>query len=84
MTDKFAPAAVSGINVTGLASTPYNVAVGGTDCADGFFGTNFTYWSATNRPDYSSALSHNIWVFANALRLPSADHPIYNSRLPCL
>jgi subtilase family serine protease len=56
--DMFAPAAVSGINVSGLASTPYNVAVGGTDFADTFFSANSTYWSATNRPDYSSALSY--------------------------
>jgi hypothetical protein len=33
VTDTFAPAAVSGINVNGLASTPYNVAVDGTDFA---------------------------------------------------
>jgi len=56
--DMFAPAAVSGINVSGMASTPYNVAVGGTDFADTFFGTNSTYWSATNGPYYSSALSY--------------------------
>lgn len=46
-------AALSGINVSGFASTPNNVAVGGTDFADSFFGTNFTYWSAANNPDYS-------------------------------
>jgi len=56
--DTFAPAGVSGINVSGVASTPYNVAVGGTDFADTFFGANSTYWGATNRPDYSSALSY--------------------------
>lgn len=48
---------MSGINVSGFASTPYNVAVGGTDFADSFFGINSTYWSATNGPYYSSALS---------------------------
>jgi subtilase family serine protease len=57
-TDMFAPAAVSGINVNGMASTPYNVAVGGTDFADTFFGTNSTYWSATNGTYYNSALSY--------------------------
>lgn len=51
-------AALSGINVSGFASTPNNVAVGGTDFSDFFFGTTSTYWSATNNPDYSSALSY--------------------------
>ena len=58
VSDMFEPAAVFGINVNGWASTPYNVAVGGTDFADSFFGANAKYWSATNRPDYSSALSY--------------------------
>jgi len=56
--DTFALAAVSGINVGAYSSTPYNVAVGGTDFADSYFGTNSTYWSATNGPYYSSALSY--------------------------
>jgi subtilase family serine protease len=58
VSDVFSAAAVSGINVNGVASTPYNVAVGGTDFADSFFGTNSNYWSAATRPDYSSALSY--------------------------
>jgi subtilase family serine protease len=58
VSDMFAPAAVYGINVNGWASTPYNVAVGGTDFADTFFGTNSTYWSATNGHYYNSALSY--------------------------
>lgn len=58
VTDMFLPAAEYGINVNGLASTPYNVAVGGTDFADSFFGTNSTYWSATDGPYYSHALSY--------------------------
>jgi subtilase family serine protease len=57
-TDQFAPAAVSGINVSGFATTPNNVAVGGTDFADSFFGTNSTYWNATNGQFFSSALSY--------------------------
>jgi subtilase family serine protease len=48
-----------GLRVNGLASTPYNVAVGGTD-----FGYNpngvspSTYWSPTNSNTYASALSY--------------------------
>jgi subtilase family serine protease len=51
-------AALSGINVSGFASTPNNVAVGGTDFSDFFFGTTSSYWSATNDRDYSSAVSY--------------------------
>src|SRR5580658_6864153 len=47
-----------GIGVSGWASTPYNVAVGGTDFGDSYAGTNSTYWSATNSPTYESALSY--------------------------
>src|SRR5580658_2648078 len=47
-----------GIGVSGWASSPYNVAVGGTDFGDTFAGTNSTYWSATNSPTYESALSY--------------------------
>ena len=56
--------ATHGINVNGFASTPYNVAVGGTDFADTYeakFGGNplSTYWSQTNNPsNYSSALAY--------------------------
>jgi subtilase family serine protease len=47
-----------GIAVSGFASTPYNVAVGGTDFGDTYAGTNSTYWSATNGSTYGSALSY--------------------------
>jgi subtilase family serine protease len=47
-----------GINVSGWASTPYNVAVGGTDFGDTFAGTNATYWSATNSSALESAMSY--------------------------
>jgi subtilase family serine protease len=47
-----------GIGVSGLASTPYNVAVGGTDFGDTYAGTNSTYWSPTNTSSYGSALSY--------------------------
>jgi subtilase family serine protease len=50
--------ATHGITVNGLASTPYNVAVGGTDFSDTYAGTNSTYWSATNGPNDGSALSY--------------------------
>jgi subtilase family serine protease len=50
-----APAS-QGLAVNGLASTPYNVAVGGTD----FDEVNkwSTFWSATNSPTGTSALSY--------------------------
>ncbi len=47
-----------GISVSSFASTPYNVAVGGTDFGDTYAGTSSTYWSATNNSDYGSALSY--------------------------
>lgn len=47
-----------GIGVSGLASTPYNVAVGGTDFGDTYAGTNSTYWSQNNNNYYGSALSY--------------------------
>jgi subtilase family serine protease len=56
--DQFESAAEGGINVSGFATTPNNVAVGGTDFADGFFGTNSTFWSGTNGPFFNSALSY--------------------------
>jgi len=51
-------AAFQGIAVSGFASTPYNVAVGGTDFGDTFAGTNNSYWSKTNSALYGSALSY--------------------------
>jgi subtilase family serine protease len=56
---KFLPTAVavSGFGVNGLASTPFNVAVGGTDFNDYFNPTQ--YWSLTNDPTtQASALSY--------------------------
>jgi subtilase family serine protease len=50
--------AVNGINISGWASSPNDVAVGGTDFGDTFLGTNATYWSATNTPTFGSALSY--------------------------
>lgn len=58
MCDDGAPAASYGISVNGLASTPYNLAAGGTDFTDALSGTNAEYWNATNSPVYGSAKSY--------------------------
>ena len=50
--------ATHGIAVSGFASTPYNVAVGGTDFGDTYAGTAATYWNATNTSVYGSAKSY--------------------------
>jgi subtilase family serine protease len=51
-------AASHGIGVSAFASTPYNVAVGGTDFGDTYQGANNTYWSKSNSSIYGSALSY--------------------------
>ena len=48
-------AAENGIAVSGFASTPYNLAAGGTDYSDTYSGTNVDYWGATNTATYGSA-----------------------------
>ena len=50
--------ATHGIGVSGFASTPYNVAVGGTDFGDTYAGTNSTYWYPSNLFWYGSAKSY--------------------------
>ncbi len=50
--------ATHGIAVSGFASTPYNVAVGGTDFGDTYAGTTATYWNASNTATYGSAKSY--------------------------
>ena len=50
--------ATHGIGVNAFASTPYNVAVGGTDFSDTFSSTNSNYWNSTNTSSYGSALSY--------------------------
>jgi subtilase family serine protease len=50
--------ATHGIGVSGFASTPYNVAMGGTDFGDSYANTNNTYWNTTNGSTYGSALSY--------------------------
>lgn len=47
-----------GIGVSGFASTPYNVAVGGTDFGDAYARTESTYWNSTNTATYGSARSY--------------------------
>jgi len=51
-------AATGGIAVSGLSSTPYNVAVGGTDFADTYQRKTSTYWAAQNTANFGSALSY--------------------------
>ncbi len=50
--------ATHGVGVDSAASTPYNVAVGGTDFADMSQDTTRTYWSSSNSAVYASALSY--------------------------
>lgn len=51
--------AINGVGVNGLASTPFNTAVGGTqfdETVNG--GLPATFWSATNAPNFTSALGY--------------------------
>ncbi len=50
--------ATHGIGVSAFASTPYNVAVGGTDFGDTYLGVDSTYWNSTNTTTYGSAKSY--------------------------
>ena len=50
--------AMTGIAASGFASTPYNIATGGTDFIDTAEGTNSTYWSLTNTASGKSAKSY--------------------------
>src|SRR5438445_986627 len=50
--------ATHGIGVNAFASTPNNVAVGGTDFSDTFSGTNANYWNSSNASAFGSALSY--------------------------
>jgi len=49
-------AATQGLAVNGAASTPYNIAVGGTEFAEG--ATAATYWNSANAPDFSSGFGY--------------------------
>src|SRR5436305_10608515 len=56
--DAYPPSpAIYGLQVSGFASTPYNIAVGGTDFND--FSSPSSYWTTTNNPTtQASALSY--------------------------
>jgi subtilase family serine protease len=56
--DAGAQGATHGIGVSAWASTPYNVAVGGTDFGDTLAGTNSEYWSTSNSATFDSAKSY--------------------------
>jgi hypothetical protein len=56
--DNGAAEATHGIGVNAFASTPNNVAVGGTDFSDTYSGTNTNYWNSSNTPAFGSALSY--------------------------
>jgi subtilase family serine protease len=56
--DNSAAEATHGIGVNAFASTPNNVAVGGTDFSDTYSGTNTTYWSSSNTSVFGSAISY--------------------------
>jgi subtilase family serine protease len=56
--DAGATSATHGITVSAFASTPNNVAVGGTDFADTYQHSTGSYWSSTNGTYYTSALSY--------------------------
>lgn len=58
MCDDNSSYATHGIGVNAFASTPYNVAVGGTDFGDTYLGTSSTYWNTTNTSTYASAKSY--------------------------
>lgn len=56
--DRRANLATQGINVNGLASTPFNVSVGGTDFSDRYYNIVNKYWNIINSPFLESAKSY--------------------------
>ncbi len=48
----------TGLSVNGLASTPYNVAAGGTDFSDYYSNDIADYWNSNETSPYGSALSY--------------------------
>src|SRR6266478_5169837 len=81
--------ATHGIAVNAFASTPNNVAVGGTDFSDTYSGTNTTYWNSSNTSAFGSAISYIPeipWNDSCASALFSAYlgyHPTYGSTSLC-
>ena len=57
-TKKKSPATAFGLAVNGHASTPYNVAVGGTDFSDAFHHETARYWTSSNSAGSGSAKSY--------------------------
>jgi subtilase family serine protease/sugar lactone lactonase YvrE len=58
VSDRGGNEAIFGINVSGWASTIYNVAVGGTDFGDYAAGTSTAFWNPANGAYYNSAKSY--------------------------
>ena len=56
--DDNAAEATHGIGVNAFASTPNDVAVGGTDFSDTYSNTNTTYWNSSNTSTFGSAISY--------------------------
>jgi subtilase family serine protease len=56
--DAGATSASYGINISAYASTPYNVAVGGTDFGDTYLGSTNKYWNSSNGTSFNSALTY--------------------------
>jgi hypothetical protein len=56
--DNSAAQATHGIGANAFASTPYNVAVGGTDFGDTYSNANSTFWNSTNSSTFGSAISY--------------------------
>jgi Pro-kumamolisin, activation domain/Bacterial Ig-like domain (group 3) len=52
------PAATNGVNISGLASTPYNLAIGGTDFNQ--FNIWSTYWNTSNDPTTQTSAKNYI------------------------
>jgi subtilase family serine protease len=59
-----ASSATHGINVSGFASTPYNVAVGGTDFGDTYAGSN-----STERDEHGNLRLRQVLCAGNSLEL---------------
>lgn len=54
----FDPPATFGVGVNAWASTPHNVAVGGTDFGDTYQGTNAAYWGKSTGAPWGTAKSY--------------------------
>jgi hypothetical protein len=75
--DDHAAASTHGLAVNGLASSPFDVAVGGTDFND-FTNYNYApYWASSNSPLYSSALSYIPEMTWNNSCASSVVFPLY-------